>query len=98
VSDFRYRLAGGELSEQVPQAYGGSTAAWLLTDWETAAAVRAFAEEKGVSTIIVDPGDPAHWSARLAPLGRPRSVGGVLLYALGPGRTNSPACVSASVA
>jgi hypothetical protein len=96
LSGFRFRLEGGELGDQQP-LWGGTTGIRLLHDDIRPGdgfTLLALARARGVGTILVDPADPYPWSSVLAPIGRPISVGGVLLYRVRP----EPAAISAACA
>jgi hypothetical protein len=98
VSRFYFRMAGGQVSPLIPAAFAGTPVIRLLHDdirQGDGDTVLALARDKGVSTIVVDQTDPWWWSFDLAGIGRPRSVGGMLLYPLEPGPARSAACAHA---
>jgi hypothetical protein len=90
-SGFEFRMAGGEISDQIPASFvpGFSEAhvvAGLIAGGipiEEGASVFRLAREKGVGTILVDKADPWPWRSVLAGNGRPKDVGGMLLYSVG---------------
>jgi hypothetical protein len=86
LAGFRFRLAGGEVGNWVPHAFGGPIVTELRFDEIPPAegsAVVAFARRKGVTAILVDPRDPVDWSYLLAFTGKPADVGGLRLYRIG---------------
>jgi hypothetical protein len=90
-SGFEFRIAGGQISDQVPTSFAAGAAeahvvAGLIAGGvpiEEGASVYRLAREKGVTTILVDQTDPWPWRSVLAGNEQPRHVGGVLLYSVG---------------
>ena len=96
-SGFYFRMAGGHVSPLVPEAFAGTPVIRLLHDdirQGVGGTVLALARAKGVSTIIVDETDPWPWSSVLAGIGRPKRVGGMLLYPVRPGLVTDAGCVA----
>jgi hypothetical protein len=95
MSDFHFRMAGGEFSPLLGKGFGGTTVVRLLHDDVRVAdggTVFALAREKGVSTILVHPTDPWPWETVLTPIAKPKGVGAVLLYPVTRGRSMSNSC------
>jgi hypothetical protein len=95
VSDFRFRMPGGQVAPAPPAAFFTTTVLRLINDdvrMPDGQTVVDFARSKGVSTILVDPRDNYPWATVLAPAGRPERIGGLLVYPLEPGAATSPAC------
>jgi hypothetical protein len=85
---FWFRMAGGYIAPVIPPGFLRPSGVQHLTTADrpsevTAAAVLELARLKGVSTVVVAAPVAATWRPILRPLGRPRSVGGALVYRLG---------------
>jgi hypothetical protein len=98
-SGFSFRLAGGDFGAGfIPPQFAGTTVIRLLHDHGhpgDGPSILAFARSKGVSTILLDPTDPWPWQPILAEIEPPtKEVGGMLLYATGPGLVTDAGCVA----
>jgi hypothetical protein len=86
-SGFWFRLAGGYIMNTVPPSFRHPPAVASMASNEepvqiTLADVRAFARKASVSTIILNASQSWPWRRVLDRLGRPQTVGGVLIYRL----------------
>jgi hypothetical protein len=95
LSGFHFRLAGGEVGNWIPRAFGGPIVSELRFDEippDEGSAVVAFARRKKVTAILVDPKDPVDWSYLLAFTGKPVDVGGLRLFRIGGAAPDPAAC------
>jgi hypothetical protein len=85
-SGFAFRMAGGYIRPEIPPPFDGFRAVHAFESNDptaTAVDVRAFADAKGVTAVVVPESDVGFWQPMLAPLGPPRYVDGVRIYRLG---------------
>ena len=102
LSDFEFRLAGGQIGREVPSSFANEYDELHPIDGLLAGGVPLgeggsvidLAKKKGVSRIVIDQTDPWPWTSVFAGLGQPTRVGGVLVYSVG--RTPTPGCASAA--
>jgi hypothetical protein len=95
-SNFEFRIAGGQISDQIPTSFAiddpeAHVIAGLIAGGvpiNEGASVFRLARAKGVTTILVDKADPWPWHSVLAGNGRPKDVGDVLLYSVGTAKSS----------
>ena len=85
VSDFRFAMAGGYLTEGPPAGFVTSKAVkWIAFGNPVRAAqaqlLRDYIRDKHVAAVVVDPSQSRNWAAALDRIATRRAVGGVLLY------------------
>jgi hypothetical protein len=94
-SGFWFRIAGGYISPAIPPPYTHPPAVQRVVANDlppkiTSASIRRFVELKDVTAVVLDDRNAGTWKAVLAPLARPQSVGGVLIYRLREGQVPRP--------
>lgn len=93
LTDFRFRMPGGEVGDQIPPQFRTPAVLALGADLippNRGADIRELARAKGATAILVDPADGVPWREIVDFAGPPRNVGGLLLYRLGA--PAPPAC------
>jgi len=86
LTDFRFRMPGGDVGDQIPPPFRTATVQALDADLippGRGGDILDLARAKGATAILVDPGDSVPWRELVDFAGAPQSVGGLLLYRLG---------------
>jgi hypothetical protein len=94
-SGFWFRIAGGYISPAIPTPFEHPPAVERIVANDmppkiTSASIRRFVELKNVTAVVLDDRNARTWKAVLAPLARPESVGGVLIYRLREPQASRP--------
>ncbi len=85
---FRFRMAGGEIAPAPPPSFVRTPEANVIAQGypvppDQAGLLRAFIQEKGVTTVLIDEGDAGKWSLAMNTIATPHIVGGVIVYRVG---------------
>ncbi len=94
-SGFWFRIAGGYISPAIPAPFEHPPAVQQIVANDlppkiTSASIRRFVELKNVTAVVLDDRNARTWKSLLAPLARPESVGGVLIYRLHEHQVSRP--------